>query len=118
VESLVADRQKNGPFKDIFDLCERVDSKNANKGCLEALIKAGAFDSISNNARAALTAAVEDAMTQGSSMRQDRSAGQGNLFGGGGDEAEAKDFRPRLPEVPEWTEKKRLEEEKAVLGFY
>src|SRR5262249_11635495 len=47
VESIVAERQKNGPFKDLYDFCERCDSKSVNKGCLEALIRAGAFDSIS-----------------------------------------------------------------------
>jgi len=118
VEGIVAERKKGGPYKDLHEFCERVDSKNVNKGCLESLVKAGAFDEISGGAgRATLLAAIEETMAQGSTMRQDRSAGQGNLFGGGGDEQKA-DFRPTLPKVPEWPEKKRLEEEKAVLGFY
>ncbi|HYG73574.1 MAG TPA: DNA polymerase III subunit alpha [Planctomycetota bacterium] len=119
VESIVAEREKNGKFKDLYDFCERIDSKNVNKGCLESLIKAGAFDGISGGmGRASLLAAIEDAMTQGSTMRQDRNAGQGNLFGGGGEEQSKGDFRPQLPRVPDWPEKKRLEEEKSVLGFY
>jgi DNA polymerase-3 subunit alpha len=125
VENIVAERQKNGPFKDLYDFCERCDSKSVNKGCLESLIRAGAFDTVSGGTddgkggnRAALMAAAEDAMAQGANMRQDRNAGQGSLFGGGGGEEDKADFRPTLPKVPEWTEKKRLEEEKAVLGFY
>jgi DNA polymerase III subunit alpha len=117
VESIVEERTKNGPFKDIFDFCERVDSKNANKGCLESLVKAGAFDTISGKKRAAVMAALEEAIAQGATMRQDRSSGQGNLFGGGG-EGDSVAAKPRLPQIAEWTDRKRLEEEKSVLGFY
>ncbi|MCY3022331.1 MAG: DNA polymerase III subunit alpha [Planctomycetota bacterium] len=117
VEAIVAEREKNGAYKDLHDFCERVDGRNANKGCLESLIKAGAFDAIaSERGRAALMAAAEDAMAQGATVRQDRSAGQGSLFGG--DDAAAGAAARRLPEVPEWPEKQRLEEEKKVLGFY
>ena len=64
VEALVADRQKDGKFKDLYDLCERIDSKSVNKGCLESLIKAGALDSIAaGTGRAALMATLEDAMS-------------------------------------------------------
>ncbi|HEY3324014.1 MAG TPA: DNA polymerase III subunit alpha [Planctomycetota bacterium] len=125
VENIVGERQKNGPFKDLYDLCERLDSKTANKGCLEALIRAGAMDSIFGDTkasakkdakpnRAALLAGLEDAMAQGVSQRQDRNAGQGSLFGGDS----LAPARPCLPQVAEWPEKTRLEEEKAVLGFY
>ncbi|HYF51577.1 MAG TPA: DNA polymerase III subunit alpha, partial [Planctomycetota bacterium] len=121
VECIVAEREKGGPFKDLYDFCERVDGKNANKGCVEALIKAGAFDSIAGDyGRASLMGALEDAMSHGSRQREDRNSGQGNLFGGGGGGADAEEatHRPRMPHVPEWKEKQRLDEEKAVLGFY
>jgi DNA polymerase-3 subunit alpha len=117
VEGIVAERKEHGPFKDLYDFCERVDARHVNKGCIEAMIKAGAFDATTPAAgRAALLAGLEDAMGQGAAARQDRNAGQGNLFGGGEEEKAA--YRPRLPQVPEWSEKERLEHEKKVLGFY
>jgi len=48
VECIVEARTKDGPFKDLYDFCERVDAKSANKGCMESLIKAGAFDGIAD----------------------------------------------------------------------
>ena len=117
VEAIVAERDKNGLYKSLYDFCERVDGKNANKGCLESLIKAGAFDfNLGGSKRAALIASLEEAMSHGASLRQDRNSGQGSLFGEA-DDASAP-VQERLPQVPEWTEKQRLEEEKAVLGFY
>lgn len=118
VEAIVAERDKHGAFNDLFDFCERCDGKSANKGCLESLIKAGAFDSISKGfGRATLLAALEDAMANGAKQREDRDSGQMNLFGGGEDEA-APSAKARMPQVPEWSDKQRLEEEKKVLGFY
>ena len=119
VEAIVAERNKNGKFKDLYDLCERVDSKSVNKGCLESLIKAGALDSIGRGSgRAALMGTVEDSMAHGARTRDDRNSGQGNLFGG--DDGGGQDSAPklRMAQVAEWTEKQRLDEEKAVLGFY
>ena len=121
VEAIVAERNKNGKFKDLYDLCERIDSKSVNKGCLESLIKAGALDSIGRGSgRAAMMATVEDAMAHGARTRDDRNSGQGNLFGGdeGGEGGQDAAPRLRMAQVAEWTEKQRLDEEKAVLGFY
>ena len=115
VEAIVAERKKNGKFKDLYELCERLDSKSVNKSCLESLIKAGALESIAGgNGRASLMGTLEDAMSSGARIRDDKNSGQGNLFGG--DDAVAP--RPRMAQVAEWTEKQRLDEEKAVLGFY
>ncbi|MCW8131325.1 MAG: DNA polymerase III subunit alpha [Planctomycetota bacterium] len=114
VECIVAAREKEGAFKDIYDFCERVDAKAANKGCIESLIKAGAFDAVSDEGgRAQLMAALEDAIAHGANLRRDRESGQGSLFGGDGEAA-----RPKLPQVAEWPDQQRLEEEKKVLGFY
>ena len=117
VESIVSERAKNGPFRDLHEFCNRVDARQANKACVESLIKAGAFDSIAQgNGRAVLAEALEDAMAQGATARQDRASGQGNLFGG--DDAAQAPAKPRMPQVPDWPEKERLAEEKKVLGFY
>ena len=115
----MAEREKNGPFNDLFDFCERVDGKSANKGCMESLIKAGAFDSISKGyGRATLLAALEDAMANGAKQREDRDSGQMSLFGGDDDGGASASAKARVPQVPEWSDKQRLEEEKKVLGFY
>ena len=83
------------------------------------MIKAGAFDAINKgHGRATLLAALEDAMADGAKQREDRDSGQMNLFGGdegGGPETSAK---ARMQQVPEWSDKQRLEEEKKTLGFY
>ena len=52
-EAIVAARKKGGPFKDLFDFCERVDARGASKATIETLIKAGAFDSLRRQAVAA-----------------------------------------------------------------
>ncbi len=119
VEAIVAEREKNGPFVNLFDFSERVDGKSANKGCMESLIKAGAFDSISKgHGRATLLAALEDAMANGAKQREDRDSGQMSLFGGDDDAGPGTNAKARMPQVPEWSDKQRLEEEKKVLGFY
>ncbi len=119
VEAIVAERDKNGAFADLFDFCERVDGKSANKGCMESLIKAGAFDAINKgHGRATLLAALEDAMADGAKQREDRDSGQMNLFGGDDNSSTSTHAKSRLPQVPEWSDKQRLEEEKKVLGFY
>jgi DNA polymerase-3 subunit alpha len=64
VELIVGEREKNGPFKNLHDFCKRVDSRSANKGCVKSLIKAGAFDSISDgHSRFVLLATLEMART-------------------------------------------------------
>jgi DNA polymerase III alpha subunit len=65
-----------------------------------------------------LLAALEDAMSHGARHREDRDSGQGSLFGGDEDDAPAAASRQRIVQVPEWSDKQRLEEEKKVLGFY
>ena len=115
VENIVEARKKEGAFKDLFDFCERVDSKAVNKGALESLIKGGAFDGLADDGgRSRLLAAVEDAMGHGASVRRDRESGQGSLFGDMGDDV----ARPKMPQVEAWAQDKTLEEEKKVLGFY
>ncbi|MCX7933953.1 MAG: DNA polymerase III subunit alpha, partial [Planctomycetota bacterium] len=56
VECLVAERRERGPFRSIYDFCERVDSQLINKGTIEALIKAGAFDSVVGHRAQAMAA--------------------------------------------------------------
>lgn len=117
VEIIVSARKSGGPFKSLHDFCERVDSRGCNRAVLEALIKAGAFDSTGGR-RAQLFEALDAALAAGAGVHRDRAAGQMSLLGDGGMSAGDSDAPPPLPNVPEWPENKVLEFEKAVLGFY
>ncbi|MGD0088374.1 MAG: DNA polymerase III subunit alpha [Planctomycetota bacterium] len=117
VNSILEERKKNGPFRDLFDFCERLEAGHVNKGCLANLIKAGALDSIAKGcSRPALIDVLDEAMSNGAVARLDRNSGQGSLFGG--DEPERRPFKLSGSGPADWTVKERLAEEKKVLGFY
>jgi DNA polymerase-3 subunit alpha len=119
VESMIEARA-DGRFASLLDFCERVDLRLVNKSVLESLIKAGAFDSL-GVARARLFEGVGKAIDVGSRAQADRACGQESLFamvGDGCSEADATKPDEGLPDVPEWQEKDRLANEKAVLGLY
>ncbi|MEK7876306.1 MAG: DNA polymerase III subunit alpha, partial [Pseudomonadota bacterium] len=112
ITAIIAARQKNGPFKDLFDFCERIDKRIVNRRVIEALIRAGAFDALDDH-RARLLASVGIAL--GAAEQLERNAQQVSLFAGA-DEAEHS--RPALVETPRWDQHVFLREEKAALGFY
>src|SRR5438094_162013 len=85
-----------------------------NKRVLEALIDAGACDSLGGH-RAQLVAALEDAFAEAQARQAEREAGQVGMFG---EEAPISHPASRIPDVPAWTEHERLAREKAVLGFF
>ncbi|MDX1965066.1 MAG: DNA polymerase III subunit alpha [Pirellulales bacterium] len=115
-EAIVAERHKRGPFKDLFDFCERVDPGACSRATLEALIKAGAFDSLGAR-RSQYMAVLDRAIQTGAAAAADRKVGQLGLFGDDPDEGPA--AQPlHLPDLPEWDDKQRLMCEKEVLGFY
>ena len=117
IDGIVAEREKNGPFKNAFDVFERVDHKFMNKRVAENLIKAGAFD-FSGEPRRALLEGLEDAVAAGGRAQRDKAVGQGSLFGllGGGDSSNPSRFR--FPLVNEYSLSKKLEMEREVLGLY
>jgi len=115
VDAISAARADSGPFRDIFDFCERVDVSIVNKGVIEAMIKAGAFDS-TGAVRKALTLVLESALEAGQAAQRDRASGQMSMFGGG-DDAGASSASHRIGRE-EWTEAEMLAHEKSVLGFY
>ena len=118
VAAIANERQANGPFRDIFDLCERVDPKQLSKGVLETLIKAGALDSLGPH-RAQHLAAVERAVQGAQSKQRDKQAGQKSLFGGDEPvEAGGVAAPSTLPDVPELTHSQQLALEKEALGLY
>ena len=112
MEGLVEERDKNGPFNDIADFCQRVDTRQINKRALENLIKAGAFDTISPN-RAQLHSTVEMLLRQMSVATQERNSNQVSLFGGEVDEQAIV-----LPILNDWDLIERLKCEQEAVGFY
>ena len=115
-EAIAAERKKNGPFKSLFDFCERVDPQLCNKATIEALIKAGACDDLEGH-RAQLMALLERALQAGAAAAADRRSGQISLFGDEEEPAEEVSAAD-LPKVAPWEEKDQLSREKEVLGFY
>lgn len=111
VEEILKAREEGGPFTSLFDFCRRVDKHSVNRRTIEALIRAGAFDTIEPN-RAALLATVGSAME--AAEQAARSANQVSLFA---DDADAI-VEGELAKVAPWDLRVRLMEEKAALGFY
>jgi len=117
VECILAARAEGGPFKDLFDFCLRVDKRLVNRRTIEALIRAGAFDTLDpSRDRAQLIASVSIAME--AADQAERNAHQGGLFEmfGSGDDAVAE--APQYVSVRPWSDKQRLLEEKTALGFF
>ncbi len=110
VENIVAART-TGPFKDLFDFCRRVDKRIVNRRTIEALIRAGAFDSI-NDHRYQLLASLDAAL--GSAEQHARAANQNSLFG----DDESADLPVQMADVPRWKLREQLAQEKTALGFY
>jgi len=108
VEAIIEDREKNGPFKTLPDLCRRIDLQRVNRRVFEALIRSGSLDQIGPN-RASLTAELERAMHLGEQNSRAISVGQVDLFGLSAAENVA---------VADWTEAERLAGERETLGLF
>jgi DNA polymerase-3 subunit alpha len=99
------------PFTDLFDFCRRVDKRMVNRRCVEALVRAGAFDAINPN-RASLLASTGRAIE--AAEQAERAASQTSLFG----EGEASHAAALvLVETRPWELKQQLTEEKTALGY-
>jgi DNA polymerase-3 subunit alpha len=108
VEAIIEDREKNGPFKTLPDLCRRIDLQRVNRRVFEALIRSGSLDQIGPN-RASLTAELERAMHLGEQNSRAISVGQVDLFGLSAAENVA---------VADWSEAERLAGERETLGLF
>jgi DNA polymerase-3 subunit alpha len=111
VENIVAARKEGGPFIDLFDFCRRVDKRVVNRRAIEALIKAGAFDSL-NDHRYQMLASLDSAL--GSAEQHARAANQVSLFG----DDPAEDMNLPLADVARWKLREQLAQEKTALGYY
>jgi DNA polymerase-3 subunit alpha len=120
VQLIIAAREKDGPFRDMHDLCARVESRGMNKKLLESLVKCGACDDFGPN-RAELLTQIDGALAQASEKERDRKTGQGSLLGMFGEmEPVTKKTNASVKEggVPDFSLRERLGYEKELLGFY
>lgn len=115
VINIVEERQANGSFKDLFDFCQRIDSRKVNKRVIEPLIASGAMD-IFGQYRAVLMASLEKAMKSAEQHHRNVEAGQVDLFGGASGVAE--DATIQYADVEKWGDATRLQVEKDALGYY
>ncbi len=116
VEAVLAARNEGGPFRSLYDFCERVDMRAVNRRVVESFVKSGCFDNLDAR-RAALFAAIDGAMEGGQKRQRDREQGQSSLFGmlAGPDEVAPVE---RAADAPPWSEGERLAFEKESLGFF
>ncbi len=114
IEEIIRERKENGPFKDLYDFCFRINSRKVNRKVIEALIKAGTMDCF-NWHRKALMEALDDAISVANANKKDSSIGQMSLFS-----PQEHSLSPKGAGVSseEWTEHERLSYEKEILGFY
>ena len=115
-DAIVADARRDGPFRDLFDFCERVDAAACNRSTIETLIKAGAFDSFGAR-RAQLMAVIDRAMQAGAAALADRRSGQKSLFGEMEDEEEV-ESRRLCRMSRNWTSGNGWSSKRKSSGFY
>lgn len=121
VEKIIEEREKNGPYKDVFDFFERIDYKSVNKKTLENLITAGGLDSFGYH-RAQYLQPVDATMTIldtlvnfGQKNQKDSMNLQVSLFGG----MEGYEVtRPNIPHCEPWTDLEKSKKEKELIGIY
>ena len=122
---IIAERNANGRFNDIYDLMERVNFTAVNRKCFENLAYAGGFDSISGFHRGKFFGAdardntgitfIEQLMRYGQRFQAEKNNAQQSLFGGGG---QVDIQRPVLPACADWTQLETLAKEREMIGLY
>ena len=111
---IIKERKENGPYKDVFDLLERINDKDLNKKSLESLIKSGALEGFAT--RSSLLFNLEKLLYFNRDISKEQASGQTSLFAASAQLAGLS--RPNLDEAPEISELERLSWEKDLLGLY
>jgi DNA polymerase III subunit alpha len=116
VVSIIEAREEGGPFCSLQDFTRRVDLRKTNKKVMESLIKCGALDGMGSSRRA-MSEALDSVMEQAAGFQKEKAEGQFNLF--------VSDCEPNgsladqpLPQLPEWDDLIKLQQEKEIMGFY
>ncbi len=123
IQEIVRQRRKNGPFKSLLDLCQRIQLRKVSKRALESLIKSGAMDSLGAS-RAALVAGLDQVVAKAQKASKEKSGRRRSLLSMVQDcetqEAEQTGLGMDIPEagLEEWSEEERLKNEKETLGFF
>ncbi|NKI25347.1 DNA polymerase III subunit alpha [Arenibacter sp. 6A1] len=122
VETIVANREKDGHYKSVFDMAKRIDLRAANKKAFENLALAGGFDSFGDAHRAQYfhdegdgVTFLEKIMKYGSKYQENENSSQVSLFG---DSSDVQIPEPVIPPAEEWGTMGKLRREKEVVGIY
>ena len=126
VQSIIDERRKNGKFKNIYDLMERVNFAVVNRKCLENIAYSGGFDSIIDFHRSKFFASdsrgdgettfIEQLMRYGQHVQNERQNAQQSLFGG--DTGSADIQPPTTPVCADWNQLQVLNKEREMIGLY
>ncbi|MEG1622224.1 MAG: DNA polymerase III subunit alpha [Alistipes sp.] len=126
VDSIAAERKKNGRFKDIYDFMERVNFMAVNKKCIENIAYAGGFDAISGFHRSKFFGCdqrdnsgitfLEALNRYGQRSQSEKENAQQSLFGGDSNIADIQ--RPTVPSCADWTQLETLNKEREMIGLY
>jgi DNA polymerase-3 subunit alpha len=120
----ILEARKDGPFKDLFDFCARIDPRKVNKRALEALIRSGAVDNLGPKLnidydRSVMSSAMAEAVQAAEQSAANANAGMSDLFGDVvPTAAEGEDVYADFRQVRTWSMKERLNYEKDTLGLY
>jgi DNA polymerase-3 subunit alpha len=114
VEVLVAEREANGDYQDLFDFCSRIERRSLNKRAVEALIYSGALDGFGVN-RASLIRTYPSAMKQAEQRQNDQSSGQSGLFA---NEQVHNEYEVHYLPASSFSFRETLQFEKMVMGYY
>ncbi len=113
MENAIKERDENGKFKNIYDFAERLDPRSINKKSIEALSKAGAFDSLNKN-RSQISESFDILSSYAAQQSEAASSNQMSLFGG----LPEANKKPDLKKVEEWNRVERLQKEFEAFGFF
>ena len=118
VDSIVVEREKNGPYKSFTDFCERIQDESVNKKCVESLIKTGAFDSFGQT-RSTLLASFETIIDTIQDTARKSLKGQVSMFDLDSMDLEDKEeLKYTFTELKEFEDRELLSLEKEMLGIY
>ncbi len=114
IEGMLEERNRGGVFADLFDLCQRVDLRKVNRRVFDALIRAGALDSLGET-RATQLANLDQALKLAEQHSRNLDTGQNDLFG---EQTAVAPLQVSRQVLAEWEEEQRLQGEMDALGLY
>jgi DNA polymerase III subunit alpha len=122
VEAIIEAREKDGPFKDVFDMMRRLDLRSVNKRCMESLVLGGALDLFEGTTRSLFYSPsdkydtfMEHLLKYGNAYQNQRAQTANSLFG---DSEDVMIPEPKLPKAEDWSLIEKLTREKEVTGIY